>query len=182
MDETSPGATIEGHVGKTVPQVFQVRRTRTIEDRRLKLKAVEYLLEDQFKNLYLVYRSILSDGEVYDVADWVKPSLIASYGGFNDALITHFMEKAFVALGRATLGLMREKHAGAQVLGYGRPTVALSDGERAQATELIDLVMKAGVKPGPPKDKKVLPQLKAACDQADQNTSQRNATILPPSP
>lgn len=110
-----PGDVIQGHNGQR--QVFSLRRSLVITDPRRRKQCREFLLEDQFGNLYLVYRTTLHDGEEYDVADWVKPSTIATYGGFTDALIDDFRSKAFFAFDRTAKEIDRARAIASSVAG-----------------------------------------------------------------
>jgi len=53
-------------------------------------------MQDQFLNWYLVYSTVMPDGETYDVADWVRDSVLLKYGGFTDECLDAFRQKAFV--------------------------------------------------------------------------------------
>ena len=99
-----PSTIVQGHNGEV--QRFTLHRSVIIQDRRSKRQCREFLVEDQFGNLYLIYRAKLHDGEDYDVAacgdGWVnKPSLLLRYGGFNDALVDDCRTQAFHAFDEA---------------------------------------------------------------------------------
>lgn len=110
-----PGETIQGHNGQL--QRFELKRSLVITDPRRKAQCREFLLEDQFGNVYLVYRTTLHDGEEYDVADWVKPSVMAKYGGFTDALIDDFRGKAFHAFDNAAKDINAARAIASKVAG-----------------------------------------------------------------
>lgn len=91
----NPEDLISGHNGET--QKLTVKRTLTVANPKGRTQMVERVCEDQHGNVYLVYSSTLSDREVYEVADFVKPSILQKYGGFTDALLDDFRSKAFFA-------------------------------------------------------------------------------------
>lgn len=91
----NPEDLISGHNGET--QLVTVKRTLTVLNHKLRTQTVERICEDQHGNVYLVYSCVLSDREVHEVADYVKPSVLKKYGGFTDALLDDFRAKAFHA-------------------------------------------------------------------------------------
>lgn len=96
--DLDPFAIIQGHNGEE--QFFTLLRSSLVQDRRSKRQMREFLGQDQFGNVYLVYRAVLQDGEEYDVAPnrdgWAnRPTLLLTYGGFTDALIDDFRSQAF---------------------------------------------------------------------------------------
>lgn len=92
-DNLNPENVLQGHNGEK--QVFTKRRSIIIQDKKNKRQIREFILDDQFGNIYVVYRANMHDGEVYDVADWLMPSVLAKYGGFTDHLIDDLRTKAF---------------------------------------------------------------------------------------
>lgn len=105
----NPEDIISGDNGQR--QSLTIRRTMTVVDPRKRRQCVERLCEDQFGNAYLIYSAKLPDGEVWEVADRIKPSVIAGYGGVTDDLFDDFRTKAFLAFNRAEKKLIA--HAGA---------------------------------------------------------------------
>lgn len=102
--DLDPSVIVQGHNGEV--QKFTLHRSVIIQDRREKRMCREFLVEDQFGNMYLLYRAKLHDGEDYDVAPngdgWCnRPSLLLRYGGFNDALVDDFRTQAFHAFAEA---------------------------------------------------------------------------------
>lgn len=110
-----PTDTIQGHYG--VKQRFELRRSNVVTNPRTRRQCREFVLEDQNGNFYLVYRAQLHDGEDYDVADWVRPSVMARYGGFSDALIDDYRTKAFRAFERAARAINEARAIASQVAG-----------------------------------------------------------------
>lgn len=115
---------IQGHVGQSIKQVFTSERERTLVNRELNLMAREYIVKDQFGNLYVVFTSVLGDGEVYAVTDWVGAEkwtgvakatvLVRDYKrfrAFNDDLLAYLQHKAFLEFGRANLAILKSRHA-----------------------------------------------------------------------
>lgn len=93
LDNLNPENVLQGHNGEK--QIFTRRRSIIIQDKKNNRQIKEFVLDDQFGNLYVVYRASLHDNEVYDVADWLMPSMLAKYGGFTDHLIDDLRTKAF---------------------------------------------------------------------------------------
>jgi hypothetical protein len=111
----NPEDTIQGHAGDH--QRFTLRRSLVITDPRRKRRCREFVLEDQHGNIYIVYRTQLHDSEIYDVADWVKPSILHKYGGFTDALIDDFRTKAFRAFDKSAEEINRARAIASHVAG-----------------------------------------------------------------
>lgn len=80
-------------------------------------KMVERLCDDAWGNVYLVYFAKLSDGEVWEVADRVRPSVITQHGGMTDDLFDFFRTKAFMALDAQEVHLGRMRANAASALG-----------------------------------------------------------------
>lgn len=93
-----------GHVQK-----LDIVRTMTVADPRLRVQIVERLCVDQWGNNYLVYSAKLSDGEVWEVTDRIKPSIETRYGGLTDALFDDFRSKAFHVFGEQEKELARAR-------------------------------------------------------------------------
>lgn len=109
---------MQGHVSQTVTQQFAIQRHRVIENRKLRLECREFVVKDQFRNLYVVFTAKLIDGEVYSVTTWVGSEVKglvarfrAKYGHFNDGLLTYLQDEAFVAFGRATVEILKSRQA-----------------------------------------------------------------------
>lgn len=90
-------------------QHLTIRRTMTVADPRKRCAMVERLCEDEWGNVYLVYSARLSDGEIWEVADRIKPSVEKRYGGFTDALFDDFRSKAFAVFAEAEADLARQR-------------------------------------------------------------------------
>jgi hypothetical protein len=90
-----PSAIVSGHNGEK--QLLTVKRSLIIQHPTGRTQMVERICEDQWLNTYLVFSCKLSDHEVYEVADYVKPSVITHYKGFTDALLDDYRAKAFAA-------------------------------------------------------------------------------------
>lgn len=95
----NPEDLISGHNGQK--QILTVKRTLVVQSPTGRTQMVERICEDQYLNTYLVYSSTLSDNEVYEMVDYLKPSIIQHFGGFNDRLLDTYREKAFLAFARA---------------------------------------------------------------------------------
>lgn len=109
---------IDGHVSQKTKQLFKVERTREIKHPKLNIEAVEWILEDQFGNKYFLFRSMLFDGELYDVAQWFwcggidRLGLVGDFRQFktvNDALIDFARDSAFIAFARTNLLILRAR-------------------------------------------------------------------------
>lgn len=122
---------LQGHVSQTIKQVFTLKRREIRVHRKLALEAVESIVEDQFGNCYVVFHAKLLDGEVWACADWVgtwrwtnatKQMMLVKewkrFRRFNDDLLGYFQDKAFVALGRVTAGILKARNAGHQTIGF----------------------------------------------------------------
>ena len=101
----NPEDLISGHNGEK--QQLTIRRTQTVADPRRRVQMVERVADDQWGNVYLVYSAQLSDRELWEVADWVKPGIIERYGGFTDALLDDYRTKAFRAFADAEQSIAR---------------------------------------------------------------------------
>jgi hypothetical protein len=99
-----------GHAQKLV-----ILRTMTVANPRNRSQMVERLAEDQWTNVYLIYSAKLSDGEIWEVADRVKPSVIAQHGGMTDALFDNFRMKAFMAFDAQELYAARMRAEAASI-------------------------------------------------------------------
>lgn len=95
----NPEDLISGHNGQK--QILTVKRTLVVQTPTGRTQMVERICEDQYLNTYLVYSSKLSDGLVYEVVDYVKPSVITRYQGFTDSLLDDFRQKAFAAFAQS---------------------------------------------------------------------------------
>jgi hypothetical protein len=118
----NPEDLISGHNGEK--QILTVKRTLVVTKPNGRTQMIERICEDQWGNVYLVYSAKLSDREVYEVADYLKPSTLQKYGGFNDALLDDFRAKAFHAFAES------EKELNAM---------------RANAEKVADMIAKAAV-------------------------------------
>jgi hypothetical protein len=109
----NPEDLISGHNGNT--QLLTVKRTLTVMNQKLRTQTVERICEDQHGNVYLVYSCKLSDREIYEVADYLKPSVLKKYGGFTDALLDDFRAKAFHAFAESEKSINAIKANAAKV-------------------------------------------------------------------
>ena len=109
----NPEDLISGDNGNA--QKLVVLRTMTVANPRNRSQMVERLAEDQWTNVYLVYSAKLSDGEIWEVADRVKPSVIEHYGGITDALFDDFRTKAFMAFDAQELYAVRMRSEAASI-------------------------------------------------------------------
>lgn len=119
---------IQGHVGTDVRQIFTIKRTASISNKRLGMDAAEYIKVDQFGNLYVQIAARLMDGEVYVTTAWVgiekwtdrgKELVLVKewkkFKTFSDALIDAIRLLAFHSLGQTNLAVMKARHAARQV-------------------------------------------------------------------
>lgn len=108
MESTDPAAGIRDSVGEPGRHVLNVARALELADNRPgKRPRVmrEYILSDNYGNEYLCYLAALKDGEIYEVSDWIRPSVILKYGGWTNALIDAYRAKARDAFDRAERAL-----------------------------------------------------------------------------
>jgi hypothetical protein len=111
--EKDTGDSIQGHVGPNTPQVFETLRAVPFKQPRLKLDGFEFILRDQFGNYYHKMRAVLFDGEMYDVDQFIKPSMMTKHGGGW----AHFEDKWAKQHLRITEGLLSElRERGAETL------------------------------------------------------------------
>lgn len=119
---------IQGHVGNSVKQVFQIERTRARICKQLKLEALEHIVKDQFGNLYVVFLARLFDGEVYAATAWVgsykwtgtekKLVLVKEwkkFPSFNDDLLALIQNMAFISFGNSNVAILKARHAARQL-------------------------------------------------------------------
>ena len=109
-----PTALLDGH--NCQKQHFNLKRQLKVmsPDHRV---CQEYVFQDQYLNWYLVYRAVLQDGETYDVGDWVRPSVLQQYGGFNDDCLDAFRQKAFGAFNDAGNDIARLREVASNIAG-----------------------------------------------------------------
>ncbi len=74
-------------------------------------------MQDQWLNWYLVYSSVLADGETYDVADWVRDSVLLKYHGFTDACLDAFRSKAFATFAETSNEITMLLHIASKTAG-----------------------------------------------------------------
>jgi len=121
---TDVGDSIQGHVGPNTKQVFETLQGTPFSQPKLKLSGYEFIMRDQFGNHYHKMRAVLFDGELYDVDQYIKPSMMMRHdGGFADfedryakaklriteGLLRDLREQGAVTLGRTNLMIAREK-------------------------------------------------------------------------
>lgn len=119
------GTTIQGHVGPNTKQVFETLDGQPFAQPKLKLAGYEFIIRDQFGNLYHKMRAVLFDGDMYDVDQWIKPSMMIRTGGgsayFDDhaarqklrvkeALLRELREVGAVALARMNVQIIKGRH------------------------------------------------------------------------
>lgn len=108
---------LQGHVSQSIKQVFKVERARTIQNTKLRIACREYVLKDQFGNIYVSFTARLLDGELWGHGVWVahpKTGLnkaFKQFGSFNDLLMRCLQDEAFVVFGRANVQIMRSRQA-----------------------------------------------------------------------
>ncbi len=101
-----PFAIVQGHNGEK--QTFTLVRSDLVKDDIRGRQVRRFIGTDQFGNEYVVFRAVLQDGEVYDVAPnldndplkagWLnRPSLLDKFGGTSESLLDRFKEAAFRA-------------------------------------------------------------------------------------
>ncbi len=109
----NPEDLISGHNGEK--QLLTVKRTLVVTKPNGRTQCTERICEDQWGNVYLVYSAQLSDREIYEVADYVKPSVLKKYGGFTDGLLDDFRAKAFHAFAESEKSINAIKANAAKV-------------------------------------------------------------------
>jgi hypothetical protein len=108
---------LAGHAGKSVTQHFRIERRRELENKRLKLECREYLVTDQFTNLYVVFVADLIDEERHCVPTFVGSKTrglkkkYAMFKTFSDEMLAHLQDEAWVIFGRQTVAIMRARQA-----------------------------------------------------------------------
>lgn len=93
LDQINPTESTQGTVGEANEHKLTVARTLAVVRENGRVMR-ECICRDNFGNEYLVYHATLTDGEVYEVSNWVRPSIIVRYGGWSDALIDDFRKAA----------------------------------------------------------------------------------------
>lgn len=120
------GTTIQGHVGPNTKQIFKTLDGQPFSQPKLKLAGYEFIIQDQFGNLYHKMRAVLFDGDMHDVDQWIKPSMMIRTGGgsacFDDSaarrklrvtesLLREMREVGAVALARMNVEIIKGRHA-----------------------------------------------------------------------
>tara|TARA_R110000822_G_scaffold47789_1_gene126558 strand:- start:179 stop:586 length:408 start_codon:yes stop_codon:yes gene_type:complete len=113
--DIDPTDVLQGHNGQV--QRFSLLREQKLLNPRNKRVCREFLITDQFENIYLVYRAVLQDGETYDVGDWVKDSVLLHFGGFTNDCIDAFRAKAFTAFVEASQDIEKIRALANEVAG-----------------------------------------------------------------
>ena len=93
--DLDPSECVQGDVGSSIHQVFDIRYTQLVVDPKSKRTMREWHVTDQFENHYLSFRCVLSDGNDYDLFARIKDSELKRYGGFTDELMDAARKKAF---------------------------------------------------------------------------------------
>lgn len=108
---------LQGHVSQSIKQVFRMERKRELSNKKLKLECREYLVKDQFTNLYCVFVSDLIDAERHCVPCFVGSETrglnkkYKVFKTFSDDMLTHMQNEAWVIFGRATVSIMKARNA-----------------------------------------------------------------------
>jgi hypothetical protein len=146
--DINPGVTTQGHVSQSIVQKFELLRQRRVTCPRLRMEAEEFLYHDQFGNAYMTYRTMLPDGEIYDVTAWIgkmgpggKIIPVREYKGFktfNDDMMNYLLDHAFVLFGRAVLEIMKARQAA------GAAYILSADEAEAASKGLVNDIIKAG--------------------------------------
>lgn len=115
---------IQGHVGPNTKQVFETLTAVPFSQPRLKLSGYEFVMRDQFSNYYHKMRAVLFDGELYDIDQHIKPSMMMKHGGghadyedraakarlrITEGLLKEMRENGALALGRANMDILKGK-------------------------------------------------------------------------
>lgn len=123
---------IQGHVGQNTKQVFETLDGQPFAQPKLKLTGYEFIQHDQFQNHYHLMRAVLFDGEMYDVAQWIKPSLMMSHGGgraamddwsarhklrITESLLKELREVGAMALARMNIEILKGRQASTAPVG-----------------------------------------------------------------
>lgn len=116
--------TIQGHVGPNTKQVFETLTGTPFSHAKLNLSGYEFLLRDQFGNYYHKMRAVLFDGELYDIDQHIKPSMMMKHGGghadyedraakqrlqITEGLLKELRELGALALGRANMLILKSR-------------------------------------------------------------------------
>lgn len=123
---------IQGHVGQNTKQVFETLDGQPFAQPKLKLTGYEFIQRDQFQNHYHLMRAVLFDGEMYDVAQWIKPSLMMAHGGgraamddwaarhklrITESLLRELREIGAMALARMNIEILKGRQASTAPVG-----------------------------------------------------------------
>lgn len=106
---------LQGEVSHDRRQDFRVERKRVRKEPKLKLEMREYIVKDQFTNLYVVFVANLIDGERHCVPTRVGSEAkglrqkYAHFHKFSDNMLTYLQQEAFVLFGRQTVEIMRAR-------------------------------------------------------------------------
>lgn len=122
---TEVATTLQGHVSQNTKQIFETLTGTPFSQPKLKLAGYEFVLRDQFHNYYHKMRAVLFDGEMYDVDQWIKPTMMMRTGGghaamddwaarhklrITEALLMEMRETGAVALARMNVDILRGRH------------------------------------------------------------------------
>lgn len=115
---------IQGHVGPNTKQVFETLTAVPFSQPRLKLAGYEFLLRDQFGNYYHKMRAVLFDGEMYDVDQFIKASMMMKAGGghadledrqakgrlkITEELLRELREQGAITFGRTNIEIIKAR-------------------------------------------------------------------------
>jgi hypothetical protein len=137
---------IQGEVGHATKQKFELERKRDLSHPKLKIEMREYLVKDQFTNLYVSYVSDLIDGERYSVITRIGSDTkglrkkFSAFKKFSTALLGHLRDDAFVVFGRTIVDIMKAR-AAAQIPVLINTTSSPSDLSRIAADSVDEATL-----------------------------------------
>lgn len=156
---TEVSTSLQGHVGQNTKQVFETLTGTPFSQPKLKLAGYEFVLRDQFHNYYHKMRAVLFDGEMYDVDQWIKPSMMMKSGGghaamddfaarrrlkITEAMLMELREVAAVALARMNLEIIKGRHTSTNPIAIETQDIT------HQANKLEDALVAAKAAAGEP--------------------------------
>lgn len=156
---TEVATSLQGHVGQNTKQVFETLTGTPFSQPKLKLAGYEFVLRDQFHNYYHKMRAVLFDGEMYDVDQWIKPSMMMKSGGghaamddfaarrrlkITEAMLMELREVGAVAMARMNLEILKGRHTSTNPIAIETQDIT------HQANKLEDALVAAKAAAGEP--------------------------------
>lgn len=142
----APDATIQGHVSQKVRQQLNVEWSVPFALPPLRLTGWCMIQVDQYNNRYHTMRAMLVDGELWDVTEFIKPSMMMQTGGgfadledsaakgqlrVTEDLLREMRDRGALGLAKANLDILKARSVGSN-------PIALETRDVTGASALLD--------------------------------------------